>query len=131
MISVAAQHDWIIPASAVETTQEVVEKTPEKVETTAEVETLEESKNIAEINDVPSKYNSDPRQLFAKKTDSGYELTHNSATVMTMIETAIKDVFLVKGEDAMIYKEDGKWMYSDKSDKNNKPVVLNLKFLPQ
>lgn len=115
----------------VETTQEVVEKTPEKSETVTEAQSIGNANEVAEASAVTSKYKSDPRQLFAKKTDNGYELTHNSVTVMTMIETSIKDVFLVKGEDAMIYKEDGKWMYSDRSAKNNEPVVLNLKFLPQ
>lgn len=111
--------------------QEVVEKTPVKVETVSEMQSLEESSNVEEASAVAARYKSDPRQLFAKKTDNGYELTYNSKTVMTMIETSLKEVFLVKGEDAMIYKEDGKWLYSDRSAKNNEPVVLNLKFLPQ
>ncbi|RNC83496.1 MAG: hypothetical protein ED556_13140 [Winogradskyella sp.] len=63
--------------------------------------------------------------LYAQPLDNGYQLVDASPKiVMVLIKTAAPNVYTVKGKDAIVFKEDGKWFYSENSDKKE----LNIKF---
>jgi len=47
---------------------------------------------------------------------------------MILLKTGVSDVYLVKGEDAIVYKENGKWMLSKVTMSGNKVSPLNVKF---
>lgn len=63
--------------------------------------------------------------LRAKETDNGYQLTDKeSKIVMVLIETPQKDFYIVKDQNAIVFKEDGVWFYSKGEEKKQ----LSIKF---
>jgi len=68
-------------------------------------------------------------QLQAKKVFNGFQLIDDtSKVVMTIYTSGVKDVFIVKGEDAIIYKKGEKWIYSEASDKDLLTKLIAIKF---
>lgn len=64
--------------------------------------------------------------LYAQPIDNGYQLVDMSPkVVMILISTSLKDVYVVEGQDAIVYRKDGKWYHSKGS---NSQKVLNIKF---
>ncbi|NNK83293.1 MAG: hypothetical protein HKO92_09230 [Flavobacteriaceae bacterium] len=64
--------------------------------------------------------------LYAQPIDNGYQLVDMSPkVVMILINTSLKDVYVVKGQDAIVYKKDGKWYHSKGT---NSLEALNIKF---
>lgn len=64
--------------------------------------------------------------LYAQPIDNGYQIVDMSPkVVMILINTSLMDVYVVKGQDAIVYKKDGKWYHSKDS---NSPKTLNIKF---
>ena len=47
---------------------------------------------------------------------------------MVLLKTGLDDVFNVKGNDAIIFKKDGVWMYSENKENGVKLKPLNIKF---
>lgn len=67
--------------------------------------------------------------LYAQKIDLGYQLVDKSPkVVLILLETSKSDVFLVKDQNALVYKEDGFWYLSKNSGKNISIKTLNIKF---
>ena len=67
--------------------------------------------------------------LYAQKIDNGFQIVDKTPkVVMIILETNLNNVYLVKGENALVYKEDGFW-YLSKND-GMKPALetLNIKF---
>ena len=64
--------------------------------------------------------------LYAQPITNGFQLVDNTPkVVMILLETAKKDVFIVKGQDAIVYKENSKWYLSKNS---NDSKLLEIKF---
>ena len=64
--------------------------------------------------------------LYAQPIAEGFQLVDNTPkVVMILLETAKKDVFVVKGQDAIVYKENSKWYVSKNS---NDSKLLEIKF---
>ncbi len=64
--------------------------------------------------------------LYAQKIDGGYQLVDSSPKiVMILFSTPKQDVFIVKGEDAIVFKENGNWF---KSKNSTAREILNIKF---
>ncbi len=64
--------------------------------------------------------------LYAQKIDGGYQLVDSSPKiVMILFSTPKQDVFIVKGEDAIVFKENGNWFRSNNSTAQE---ILNIKF---
>ena len=47
---------------------------------------------------------------------------------MILLKTGIPNVFLVQGQDAMVYQKEGSWVYALYSGADLKLSVINLKF---
>jgi len=72
---------------------------------------------------------SDNEILYAQEIDNGYQLVNSeSKVVMVLLKTGLDDVFNVKGNDAIIFKKDGVWMYSENKENGVKLKPLNIKF---
>lgn len=72
---------------------------------------------------------SDNEILYVQEVDNGYQLVNSeSKVVMVLLKTGLDDVFNVKGNDAIIFKKDGVWMYSENKENGVKLKPLNIKF---
>ena len=72
---------------------------------------------------------SDNEILYAQEVDNGYQLVNSeSKVVMVLLKTGLDDVFNVKGNDAIIFKKDGVWMYSENKENGVKLKPLDIKF---
>lgn len=113
--------------------QKEIEKTKSELKAKSEAEAkrleeeklknqkLQEQKQKLEISD--NKVNSD--LLYAQPNEKGFQLIDTSPKViMVLIKTAAPNVYTVKGKDAIVFKEDGVWFYSE----NDKKTALNIKF---
>ena len=66
---------------------------------------------------------------YAQATESGYKLVDSEPKlIMELSRTAQKDTFSVKGKDAIVFKEDGFWYYSEIVDGKPIKTLLNIKF---
>ena len=66
------------------------------------------------------------KTLYAQSTDSGFQVVDSTPKViMLLLNTPKQNVFIVKGQDAIVYEENGFW-YLAKSDKSAE--TLNIKF---
>jgi hypothetical protein len=66
---------------------------------------------------------------YAQKNENGFQLVDSEPKiVMILLKTAADNVFTVKGKDAIVFKKDDKWIYSEHSDKGEIKKVLNIKF---
>jgi len=67
--------------------------------------------------------------LYAQPIKNGFQIVDTQPKkVMILLDTGIPDTFIVKGEDAVVYKKDGSWVYAVNSGDNLQLSVLNLKF---
>ena len=67
--------------------------------------------------------------LYAQPIENGYQLVDSSPkVVMILLKTGVPNVYLVKGQDATVYKENGKWVLSKSTKDGNKKSMLNVKF---
>ncbi|WP_053991445.1 hypothetical protein [Mangrovimonas sp. TPBH4] len=67
--------------------------------------------------------------LYAQALDKGYQLVDRTPkVVMVLLETSKADVFVVKGSDAIVYKENGTWYYSHNDGTSVNSKTLNIKF---
>lgn len=65
----------------------------------------------------------------AKEIFNGFKLLDNSLNeVMTIFDSGIKDVFIVKGKDAIIYKKGEAWVYSETNETNLLTKLIKIKF---
>ena len=94
-----------------DTKEEIIE------EATSEVKKLEE--DVSKNNEA----------LTANKISNGYELfAHNSSISMTIFDSGVKNVFIVKGKDAIVYKKDDIWIYSETNEANLVTKIMDIKF---
>lgn len=64
--------------------------------------------------------------LFAQKTDKGFQLINSKGElIMVLLQTVKKDIFLVKGQDVIVFKEKDKWY---KSNSANSMELLKIDF---
>ena len=136
-------------AKSTSTEEKVVDnKTSDKplVKSDVTLEVYENSKKIVETKDTNEKEAestteitageqetveeaSDNEILYAQEVDNGYQLVNSeSKVVMVLLKTGLDDVFNVKGNDAIIFKKDGVWMYSENKENGVKLKPLNIKF---
>jgi hypothetical protein len=67
--------------------------------------------------------------LYAQAIENGYQLVDSEPKiVMVLLKSGVSNVYLVKGKDAVVYKENGKWMLSKVTMQGNEVSTLNLKF---
>ncbi|SDS72153.1 hypothetical protein [Winogradskyella sediminis] len=92
----------------------VSQTTPKKEEITKEVEA---PRNLgAEI-------------YYAQSILNGYQLVNSEPRiVMILLKSSAKEVFIVKDKNAIVFKKDGQWIYSENDEKTTTEKVLNIKF---
>jgi len=67
--------------------------------------------------------------LYAQPLDNGYQLVDTTPkVVMILLKTAQTNVFIVKDQDAIVYKEEGKWFLSKNNGDKVSIEALNIKF---
>ncbi|AXG67910.1 hypothetical protein KORDIASMS9_00092 [Kordia sp. SMS9] len=116
----------------------VVEETSEKVTvsdpTSMEPVTFKEGdEEVVEVQEVEEKEmattESKKDVLYAQPIENGYQLVDSTPkVVMILLKSGVPNVYLVKGQDATVYKENGKWILSKTSGNGTKKKVLNVKF---
>lgn len=81
--------------------------------------TLKESESKTEESNV----------LYAQAIQNGYQIVDSSPkVVMILLETAKEDTFIVKGENAIVYKEDGFWYISRNDGLKLETELITIKF---
>ncbi|MGB1308836.1 MAG: hypothetical protein ACPG6B_07995 [Oceanihabitans sp.] len=64
-----------------------------------------------------------------KEVFNGFQVLDNNLNiVMTIYVSGVKNVFIVKGKDAIIYKKGGNWIYSETNDKELLTKIIDIKF---
>lgn len=117
----------IVPKKEVisETVTNKVNEVKEEVTPTKEMVTIKEVKP-AEVKPVLKVKTG---VLYAQPIENGYQLVDNTPkVVMILLKTGASDVYLVKGKDAIVYKENGKWMLSNATSSGPQVSTLNVKF---
>ena len=67
--------------------------------------------------------------LYAQPIKNGFQIVDTEPKkIMILLETGIPNVFLVQGQDAMVYQKEGSWVYALYSGADLKLSVINLKF---
>lgn len=67
--------------------------------------------------------------LYAQAIEGGFQLVDaEPKKVMILLKTAAPNVFSVKGKDAIVFKEDGQWIYSENTGETTVKKILQIKF---
>jgi predicted nuclease with TOPRIM domain len=84
---------------------------------------------VKEIIESPKPEIVKPDVLIAQEIFNGYQLLDSSSKViMTIYTSGVKDVFIVKGKDAIIYKKGENWIYSETNEDNLLAQAIRIKF---
>ncbi len=115
--------------------QEVVEVTPIKqpiiakpvIKEIPKKEVIVKKEELKPVVKKPEVKQLTPSNIFyAQAVNNGFQIVDSTPkVVMILLSTAKQDVFIVKGEDAIVYKEDGFWY---KSNNSTSAETLNIKF---
>lgn len=113
------------PVAVVETPVEVVENvTVEVVEEQTPID-----KTVVQNGTVTTVTETTEAVLYAQPIKNGYQLVDSTPrVVMILLKSGAPNVYIVKGQDATVYKENGKWMLSKVTSEGNAVSVLNVKF---
>ena len=102
-----------IEVAAVATTAKMVTNEPEMKADEANIELIDKTKNI----------------LYAQPIENGYQVVDTTPKiVMILLKTAQSNVFIVKDQDAIVYKEEGSWFLSKNNGNKVSIEALNIKF---
>ena len=108
-------------------TEETVEHSNED-EVIADEE-LEEEDEFVEVVVEQTKESREETTLYAQEKNYGYQLVDTEPKViMQLFRTSAKNVFIVKGKNAIVYKEDGFWYYSENDGELKAAKRLDIKF---
>lgn len=102
----------------------------EKAEVKATPPQKEKRKTIDAIveKEKPSS-NKISNKLFPTPINNGYQIRdEGNKDVMVLLNSAAKNVFIVKGKSAIVFKEKGKWMYSENDGFALVLKELNIEF---
>ncbi|MEM6720487.1 MAG: hypothetical protein AAF611_14265 [Bacteroidota bacterium] len=108
------------------TVEEAQKKTEKEVEASV-IEMEDVSKEVEKFNkDAGKEANT---ILYAQPIKNGYQLVDKTPkVVMILLKSGVPNVYIVKGQDATVYKEDGKWFLSKTSDNSTVKMPLSIKF---
>ncbi len=91
--------------------------------------TVEKAKVIEESVDLVTEQPNDSSLFYAQPIDNGYQLVNSEPKiVMILLSTAAENVFIVKDKNAIVFKEDGFWYYSENNGKLNERESISIKF---
>ena len=111
--------------------EEKVEKQESVIESAVDInkveirtEEVEESTEVVEV-----KTQTVNTTLYAQEKSYGYQVVDATPkVVMQLLKTSATDVFIVKDKNAIVYKEDGFWYYSENNGELKEPKNLDIKF---
>jgi hypothetical protein len=109
---------------------EVEEKNEKVIENNTDIDKVEtKTKDIENsISDNESDESMD-LTLYAQKKPYGYQLVDASPKiVMQLLNTSAKDIFLVRENKAIVFKEDNKWFYYENDNGKIIEKELKIKF---
>ncbi len=67
--------------------------------------------------------------LYAQAIENGFQIVDSTPKViMILMPTGAKDVFTVKDKNAIVFKKENQWIYSENNGKEVKESILNIKF---
>ncbi len=67
--------------------------------------------------------------LYAQSLDNGFQVVDSTPkVVMILLPTGAKDVFSVKDKNAIVFKKENQWIYSENDGKNVNETIINIKF---
>lgn len=109
--------------------EEKTEKDDDVIESAVDIVEVEakepEVKPSTESVDIESK----DTTLYAQEKPYGYQVVDATPkVVMQLLNTSAQNVFLVKDKNAIVYKEDGFWYYSENNGELKEPKTLDIKF---
>jgi hypothetical protein len=118
------------PVVVKETPKEVVETKVTETKEVVEVEATEvvevEATVVEEVKETKEIKNN---LLYAQPIENGYQLVDSTPkVVMILLKSGVPNVYLVKGQDATVYKENGKWMLAKTSGNGTEKSELHIKF---
>ncbi|WP_456441170.1 hypothetical protein [Psychroserpens sp.] len=117
--------------------QEEIERLKQEVATLKEEKEANQNVIVAVIEtpskekkvEKPIELKEDPKTLYAQPIDKGFQVVDSSPKViMILLETPKENTFIVKGQNAIVYKEDGFWYLSRNDGKSTSLETLNIKF---
>lgn len=112
-----------------ETKVEVVEVVNPIMEVTEVKEPLKNSTSENKADSTTATKPSTSEVLYAQALDNGFQIVDSTPKViMILYTTAAKDVFTVKDKNAIVFKKENQWIYSENDGKDTKETVLNIKF---
>lgn len=96
--------------------QKEIEKKKEKTEQLIGVAPVKASKIVSDDS------------LKTKIVEGGFQvIDSDGAILMVLLKTAAPNVYAVKGKDAIVFKQDGKWVYSENTGTSKVEKVLKIK----
>ncbi|MEO6347835.1 MAG: hypothetical protein ABIO60_07985 [Aquaticitalea sp.] len=140
-----AKPETIVSSNAKE--QEEIEKLKQEIkslkEDQPEAVALEKPMEILKVGEEPMKVNipkeaTQPMEMSKKVTSevlyaqgiaNGFQLVDQTPkVVMILLSTGAKDVYAVKDKNAIVYKKESQWIYSENDGNNVNEKVINIKF---
>lgn len=108
-------------------------KTPKKVVENVTVTVAEEKppikKTVVQNGTVKKVTTTKELILYAQPIENGYQLVDSTPkVVMILLKTGVPNVYLVKGQDATVYQENGQWMLSKATNGGNEKSAITIKF---
>ncbi len=110
--------------------EEIKELKADKVSAVKESnKSVEEKKIINDVEVKPEMIKKNEHQLYAQAIDGGFQLVDKTPKVVyTIYYSGKKDVFIVKGRDAIIHKVNGVWTVSEFKNNEMELKALDIKF---
>jgi len=133
----------VLGSNATTTSNQEVEKLKEEIKSLKNEQTShvnspingEQKKHIervVEVNEIVKQVEKDTKLtnvLYAQETNQGYQVVDSTPkVVMVFLSTPKQDTWIVKGRDAIVYKEDGFWYLSEYKGIKTTTIKLNIKF---
>jgi hypothetical protein len=111
--------DEELKASSKETTKDKSNEIVVELKSSSEVDTVDKVNKVKE----------DLQMLYAQPIENGFQIVDSTPkVVMILLETPKENTFIVKDQNAIVYKQDGFW-YLSKNDGSSKTLeTLNIKF---
>lgn len=115
------------PVTSVKTEEQPVEETT-IVESNKEATTSETSDQKVSTAEIPVEIN-ETELYYAQAITNGFQLVNaEPKIVMVLLTTPTKDVYMVKGKNAIVFKKDNQWIFSENDGTTTSEKVLNIKF---
>ncbi len=81
------------------------------------------------VSAVDHKTEGNSELYYAQAIENGFQIVNaEPKIVMLLLTTAAENVFIVKGKNAIVFKEDGFWYYSENNGTLSDKTRLNIKF---